>query len=333
MVDSDSALERYLRAVRAAGAPEAESIASAADVDRVVNGVAPYIVPPDLQRAWQGLSNSDWLVDNGELLSPTSTLDAMWSGRTDAFDRPRLLFPVSYASHTCLYVELGVAGGPPGGALLLAPIAEPLIRYAPSLAWALDFVSTRVEAGAAHWNQGWRSEISEQEVQSAAAGEVWPPYLLPPIDPYRSLSWPAHWQRAEGINPADATPHGPDTKIAAMFGLAPGATCRIQGRIVALAGAAVGCRVTVSDESGEAIVWVPRLADPFGVVTIRERVELEITVGQPRQEPSEQIFADLAASRLSHDDEEAKRLAMNAMAMFDASSYRFRATIARPIER
>ena len=135
MIDIDGVLERYLRAVRAAGAPEAEPIASTADVERVVRGVAPYIVPPDMQRAWHLLSNSDWLVDNGELLSPTSTLDTMWSGGAQAFDQPRLLFPVSYASHTCLYVELGVAGGPPGGALLLAPIAEPLIRHAPSLAW------------------------------------------------------------------------------------------------------------------------------------------------------------------------------------------------------
>ena len=334
MIDIDGVLERYLRAVRAAGAPEAEPIASAPDVERVVRGVEPFIVPPDMQRAWLRLSYSDWLVDNGQFLSPTSTFDMMWSGGADMFDQPRLLFPVSYESHACLYVELGVPGGPPGGALLLAPIAEPLIRYAPSLAWALDFISRRVEEGAAHWNEWWTSQISEQELQSAAESQLWPPYLLPTIDPYRSLSWPAHWQQAQGINPADATPLGPDTKIAAMFGLGPGATCRIQGRILALAGATVGSRITVSDESGEAIVWVARSADPFGVVTIRELVELEITVGQPRVEPSEQIFAQLAVvSPSAPDDEEVKRIAASAMTMFDAASYRFRATIARPVER
>jgi hypothetical protein len=333
VIDIDSVLERYLRAVRAAGAPEADPIASAADVERVVMGVSPYIVPPDVQRAWRRLSRSDWLVDSGELLSPTTALDMMWPGSAHAFDQPRLLFPISYASHTFLYVELGVAGGPPGGALLLAPIAEPLIRHAPSLAWALDFVSRRVEAGAAHWNEWWTNEISEQEVQLAAAGQVWPPYLLPTIDPSRSLSWPAHWQQAEGINPADATPRGPNTKIAAMFALGPGATCRIQGRIVALAAAAVGSRIAVADDSGEAIVWVARSADPFGVVGMRDWVELEIIVGQPREEPSEQIFAEIAASPIPPDEEEAKRIAVNAMAMFDAASYRFRATIARPVER
>lgn len=332
MIDIDSVLERYLRAVRAAGAPEAEPIASTADVERVVKGVAPYIVPHEVQRAWQRLSSSDWLVDNGELLSPTSMLDTMWSRSAPEFDRPRMLLPVSYASHTCLYVELGVVGGPPGGALLLAPIAEPLIRYAPSLAWALEFITGRVEAGAAHWNEWWTSQISDQDVQSAAASQVWPPYLLPTIDPSRSLSWPAHWQQAEGINPADSTPIGADTKIAAMITVGPGATCRIQGRIVALAGAAVGSRIGVSDESGEAIVWVARSADPFGVVRMRKWVELEILVGQPREEPSEEIFAQIAASPIPTDDEEGKRLAANAMAMFDAASYRFRATIARPLE-
>ena len=69
------------------------------------------------------------------------------------------------------------------------------------------------------------------------------------------------------------------------------------------------------------------------MVRKREWVELEITVGQPREEPSEQIFARIAASPIPPDNDEAKRLAANAMAMFDAASYRFRATIARPVER
>ncbi len=331
MSDIDDVLARYLRALSTAGAPKSEPIASAADVESVVNGVAPYLLPPDLQRAWQSLGSSDWLVDNGEFLSPASTLENWWGGRAPEPEQPVLLFPLSYASHTFLYVELGVTGGPPGGAVLLAPIAEPLIRYAPSLAWALDFVSRRVEAGAVRWDGSWTGEILEQLIQEAAAEEPWPAYLLGTIDPYRPLTWPEHWQHAQGINPADATPLGANTAIAAMFALGPGATCRIQGKVVSLAGAAVGSRITVSDETGEAIVWVPRSADPFHVVGIRDRVELDIAVGQPREEPSEQIFTEIATSAFRVDDEQKKRIATTAIAMFDASSYRFAATFARPV--
>ena len=331
MSDLGTVLARYLEAVRAAGAPEGEPIASAADVERVVDGVAPYIIPPDLRQAWLRLSHRDWLVDSGELQSPTLSLE-MWGRSIQDFAQPLLLFPVSYASHTYLYVELGVVGGPPGGALLLAPIAEPLVRHAPSLGWALEFITRRVEGGAARWNEWWTSRVSEEEVQSAAAGQPWPEYLLPTIDPSLSLTWPTHWQRAQGIDPADATLRGANTKIATMLALGPGGTCRIQGRIVALAMAAVGARIGVADESGEVVVWVPQSADPFGAVRIRDQVELDIAVGQPRDEPSEEIFAQLAALPIPPDDETAHRMAAKAAAMFDAASYRFRATMVRPVE-
>src|SRR5579872_2324514 len=331
MSDVDTVLARYLQAVRAAGAPEGEPIASPADVERVVDGVAPYIIPPDLRRAWLRLSDWDWLIDNGQLQSPTLSLE-MWDRSVQEFGQPRLLFPVSYASHTYLYIELGIAGGPPGGALLLAPIAEPLVRHAPSLVWALEFITGRVEGGAARWNEWWTSRVSEEEVQLAAAGEPWPQYLLPTIDPSQALTWPAHWQRAQGINPADAIIRGANTDIAAMLALEPGATCRVQGRIVAVAVAAAGARIEVADKSGEAVVWVSKSADPFGAVRIRDQVELEVTVGQPRDEPSAEILARIAALPIPPDDETARRMATNAAAMFDAASYRFRATIARRIE-
>jgi hypothetical protein len=148
MSNLDWVLERYLRAVRAAGAPEGEPIASVAEVERVVKGVAPYILPSDVLRAWLRLSYWDWIIDSGEFQSPTVSLE-IWDRGVQDFGQPLLLFPVSYASHTYLFVELGVAEGPSGGALLLAPIGEPLVRHAPSLAWALDFMSGMVEAGAA----------------------------------------------------------------------------------------------------------------------------------------------------------------------------------------
>lgn len=332
MIDIDAVVERYLRAVRAAGAPEGEPIGSTPEVQRVVKAVAPYIVPADVQRAWLRLSYWDWLIDDGGFQSPESSLEA-WVGNIEHFEQPRLLFPISYASHTYLFVELGVVGGPQGGALLLAPLAEPLVRHAPSLAWAFGFLTERIEAGAAQWNEWWTRRIPEAEIQSAAASQSWPPHLIPTIDPSRSLTWPAHWQGASGINPADAMARGPDINIATMFTLGVGANCRIQGQIVALAVAAAGCRIGIEDESAGAIVWVGRLADPFGVVRIREWVELDITVASPSEEPSEQIFAEIATSPMPPEDDEAKLIAAKAMAMFDAASYRFQATVARPVER
>ena len=88
----------------------------------------------------------------------------------------------------------------------MAPIAEPLIRHAPSVAWAFDQVSSKLENGAVGWDgTNWtgRDEI-ERDLQAEAEKESWPPYLLPAIDPSLPLTWPSHWQQANRIDPAAA---------------------------------------------------------------------------------------------------------------------------------
>jgi len=280
------------------------------DIDTVAAAVTPFVIPDDLVDAWLRVGPMDWLIDAGEFQSPESAVES-WGRMAEPQGWPRTLFPIAYASHTFLFVELSTPGGPPGGALLMAPIAEPLIRHAPSVAWAFDHVSSKLENGAVGWDgTNWtgRHEI-ERDLQAEAERESWPPYLLPAIDPSLPLTWPSHWQQANRIDPAAATPLGANGSVQDLFALGPGESRRIQVRVVALAGGAVGSRAGVADDSGEAIIWIPRAADPFWAVRIRDQVELDVEMAEPHIQP------DLHPM----------------VAMFDANSYRFRATMARPL--
>jgi hypothetical protein len=289
--------------------PDRDVVVRGEEIERVVAAVAPFVIPDDLVDAWLRVGATDWLIDAGEFQSPQSALES-WGSMTTPQGMPRPLFPIAYASHTFLFVELSAPGGPPGGALLMAPIAEPLIRHAPSLAWAFDQVSSKLEKGAVGWDgtnwTGW-DEV-ERDLQAKAALESWPPHLLPAIDPSLPLTWPSHWQEANGIDPAGATPLGANASVQDLFALHPGESRRIQVRVVALAGNAVGSRAGVADNSAEAVVWIPRAADPFWAVRIRDQVELEVDMAEP------DVQSDLHPM----------------VAMFDANSYRFRATMARP---
>ena len=299
--------DRYLAAVASAGAPRHGNTTTEDAIQTVIDAVAPLTVPAPVQEAWLRFEASDWLVDLGEFQPPEFALQS-WRMEVDGFGKPAHLFPVSYASHSYLYVELGMPQGPPGGPLLYGPIAEPLVRHAPSLEWNLEWLVNRLERGGIRWTDSWWSgaDALEQEIRSAAAQEQWPVYLQATVDPASPLTWPAHWQRASGIEPSDAQPLGQTVTVREMLEMEPGDSCRIQGLIIGLASTGSGSHASVSDGSADAVVWVPRRSDPFSAVRIRQRVELDVATFEP-----------IPAS--------------GQPAMFDEGSYRFRATMARPI--
>jgi len=276
----------------------------------VVAAVAPYVIPDTLIAAWRRLGVQDWLVDHGQLQTPQGALQS-WGLATGPAPMPRPLFPISYGSHTFLFIELSVPGGPSGGALLLAPIAEPLIRHAPSLAWAFDFVSSQLESGAIRWDGAYwaGNDEVERDMQAPSKRVSWPPHLLPAIDPSSPLTWPSHWQQANGIDPAWAKPLGANASVQDLFGLGSGDSRRIHVRVVGLTVSGAGSRADVADDSGEAVVWVPSAADPFFVVRMGDKVELDVEAAEAQVNPD----------------------ANPVVALFDKSSYRLRATMARPL--
>ncbi|HET9050277.1 MAG TPA: hypothetical protein VFO60_01160 [Candidatus Dormibacteraeota bacterium] len=327
----DTALDRYMRAIRDAGGPEGPPVATLADVAEVAEAVGPLALPIELQRVWTRLSYTDWLIDAGGLLSPRIALDS-WRTGSDELFAPRHLLPVSYGSHTFLYVELGTPGGPPGGSLLLAPIAEPLLRHAPSFIWALDAVRASLELGAIHWDGHWAGGGSERDMHEKSALAPWPDHLLrDDIDPDGPLTWPPHWQRNMGTDLSKATPVGATASVREMTGLQPGSRCRIHVTVSGGAFGPDGSRTRVTDGSGEAVVWVPRPADPFRVLTSGRRVEVEVSVVDGTGAPDDGLLAELGAAGPLGGNAVPEGAGARIAALFDGSRYEFQATMVRPL--
>jgi hypothetical protein len=114
-----------------------------------------------------------------------------------------------------------------------------------------------------------------------------------------TLSWPAHWQRASGIDPRDAEPRGATHTIADVLASDPACELRatVAGQVVDLGGSSTGCRVRVSDGTGAIDISCRAETTPFGLVCGRQfEFDVILPAGE-RHRP-----ADVDAARDSTDD-------------------------------
>ena len=73
------AIDRYLRALRAAGVPDRGVVVREEDIEGVAAAVTPFVIPDDLVDAWLRVGPMDWLIDAGEFQSPQSAFESWGS--------------------------------------------------------------------------------------------------------------------------------------------------------------------------------------------------------------------------------------------------------------
>lgn len=280
--DFEDVLARYVASCRYAGAPEWSGPADETDLAELQRAVAPLVVPDQLIALWRhGAEGSCWLVDVGDLVSPQVALE-MWREhrRSDWPPFPPTLLPIAFASHTYLTVELGHPGSTTGGAVLRVPFEE-IEPVAPDLATALDLVASAISERQVRWNGTWWDGVDIEELQCLRAGNyLWPTHLTAVTSVVASLplTWPSVWQRAAGIDPADAEPRGATVPVASLGATSPGTSVRIAGRVQGLVGWGAGCLVTLADDTATIQCWCPRRSDPFFAVRKGDVIEVDIAV-------------------------------------------------------
>jgi hypothetical protein len=206
--------------------------------------------------------------------------------RQDATTWPRCLFPIAYESQQFRWIELDGPADNAGGAIWRGEYGSPEIDLvAPTLGSLLAAIADGWDAGLfvsdleedrpagtiADWN-GWRALLAGRFA------------VLPPVNAWEPLRWPARWQTLSGLDIRDAEPQGATETIRGLKDSAPNSTrgpATIVGQIVALMGTADGSRITVDDGTAQVEVWVPVAADRFRVVRHRDTVELDVVLQRP----------------------------------------------------
>ena len=151
-LDIDRCLDRLDDALRRVGAPGLVSARKTDAVDEIAAAIAPWGLPPDLERLWRRVRMGELVVvpwRMPQLADPAWALDAY---RQDPRDRlsagstaRRLLFPFALAGETRWSVELRSEAGP-GGTLFSH--GEAIHVEYPSVTALVDAFAELIEIGA-----------------------------------------------------------------------------------------------------------------------------------------------------------------------------------------
>jgi hypothetical protein len=334
----EDCLDSYVAAVAEVGGPVPDQPLSEADLDAIDADLAPLAVPNALRTVWRGFQAPE-LVPFPSWLPARDTLE-IWRTEQDDFGiLPMALFPVAYASHFYLTVDLTDA--PHAGAPLwevdyIDGVAR--LRHR-SLAAFFAAAADAIRRGLLTWADGyahlegeaWAAVIAEWDgrVPLVAGTEV-------EVDIGDPLAWPARWRLASGIDAAAAQPRGATTTIRQLLDDRPGEVATIVGRIVGLAGSVESSRLTLDDGSGELVIWCDRRVDPFRRAGMRRDVEVDLvllrTAGTGRGKSQEldawQVRVQRAA--LSGDMSGAQQMAMEVLSLLNPETCDAVALAVRP---
>jgi hypothetical protein len=277
----DAAIDRYVDAVRRAGAPMPDGPASQRVLNDIRAAVAPLRLGDDVVAMWTRLQ-APLAMPYPSWLSARYAM-GIWQEDTGEAVVGFPLFPIAYESHG--FLSAGLVGDPHESVIWRwAYDAEPATLRFRTLAVAFDAASDALQQGIFEWRDEHRylevldddawEEVIRVRNEEAAADGVFEPGMTK-IDLQSPLTWPEAWQRACGIDVQAALPRG-RTATVAEFLASSSTSATITGTIAGLVGGAEGSRVTIDDGTGRLAVWCPRKADPFFVVRNRESVETDV---------------------------------------------------------
>ncbi|MEM7340261.1 MAG: hypothetical protein AAF467_16510 [Actinomycetota bacterium] len=242
-------------------------------VDRINRAVHPRRLPADIEWFW-----IRWDPASFEYLDPFASM-AMPSFCLESWERdpkwPRALFWVAYEHHNFLAVELEYPDAE--ASQLFADSYDTnsgLSLIAPNLAMRLSACAAAIEQHPnveplTLWSTGAVGEV-QQLCDDALLVNGIVPDARGPHDWYDILTCPPRWQRQQGVTPEVATPRGRTYTIADLHEAREHGPVEatIVGHAHTRAGTGGGRLMVVSDETGEAFVWVPTsvpsVGDPRG---------------------------------------------------------------------
>ena len=281
--------------------------------------VAPLRVPEQPERFWRLVDPATLrAVVFPRLISPEFALDSWRRVRAESPPQdPHNLLLIGYESWNCMWIELD-DDDRRGGTLFDGRLdADAFFRRYNCLEDWLDRIVELIAAGSAERidaTSGSYLRVVDPRDELALAA----PRDLPRHPLYGdrteigrdTLTWPAHWQRASGIDPHDAEPRGATHTIADVLASDPASELRVTvaGRVMDLAGSGTSVRVRVSDGTGAIDISCRAGTTPFGLVC-GNRFEFDVTVpagerhkpadvdaaGQSTDDPSEQVARILLA--------------------------------------
>jgi hypothetical protein len=287
-VQIDDTIDALTAALVAAGVDPPRPPADPGWLTEIDATLAPLRLPADVRRFWHRVD--PWNLQMSafpSLIRPDFGLRS-WKRIRDEHDSsiPFTLFNVGYESWNCMSVELD---GPDhvGGALF---------------DWRLDGDAFhRRWSGLGEWLRHITELVAESCVQQVDANgraylllddydidlAVTAPEKIPPHPVYGTqvafprdpLKWPSYWQRASGIDPAEAEPRGATASIGDLLTSDSAFDVRatIAGEVGALMGAGDMTRVRVSDGTGQIDIACPGEATAFGPV-LGGRYEFDVVV-------------------------------------------------------
>jgi hypothetical protein len=285
----DSALDRLVAALAAAGMPPPRAPESMVPLDELERAIAPLRLPDDLRRFWQRVDPLTMGFRTWpEIGRPEDALVA-WRMEHDEFpgQNPGALVQIAYTSQSCMCVELDV-GDIGGGALFASyiPDGEYERRFNGLGAWLAD-IAGHVEGGRfvrCEYPGQLYLAVPDQETEELEEAQRTPPAPHPVHGDVVHigsdiLDWPEHWQRATGLDAADLELRGATHTIAELLSLPSAQRTRatIVGRVVHLLGSGATIRVRVDDGSAAIEVVCPAATTMLGP-SIDDWFEFDVVV-------------------------------------------------------
>ena len=339
--DIERAIDRIRDRLRRVGVRDISAPKHTRGLDELVRAIEPLRLPDEVLHWWRTVDVASlpiwaWL----QPCTPEFALET-WQSYQDEFVGvvPRCLVPVAAGT---LSVEAHQPDLRGGDIIKWSRVDGGWFRYVvPTWPDMLECYVDAIDAGAYEVRDGvalLEDDIVEGAARARASHvEVTGRYPTREMHFADASQWPGHWQRSNGIGPADRAARGRTLTIADVHVSEADTSVdgTIVGRVIWLAGNSDGCLVTVDDGTGSLDVWCPAEVCIWGPVLSRS-FEFDVVAaggGVDSDLPRRvQQHRDLSSAALAGDMDAAQRPAAELAAGVGRHGASAVASAVRPVD-